>query len=197
MITIYTDGSCDMSKKIGAWAAIIVDENGNETQITGQAKDTTSNRMELMAVLQGLFTLSKPSEVKIVTDSKYVEEAVNKQWLNRWIKDEEYDRPHFELWRILYNLLNIHDITIEWTRGHSGHEFNERCDTLATTEMKKFKKEISKKKDYYAVAVGKKVGIYKTWNECKAQVDRYPGAKYKKFDNQLEAEHFIKKYKKK
>lgn len=196
MITIYTDGSCDMSKKIGAWATIIVDENGNETEITGKAKDTTSNRMELMAVMQGLFTLSKPSKVKVVTDSKYVEESVNKGWLERWIRDEEYDRPHFELWRMLYNLLNIHDITIEWTRGHSGHVYNERCDKLATAQMKSFKKEVLNKKDCYAVAVGRKVGIFSTWNECQKQVNKFPAAKFKKFDNEEEAKAFINKYKK-
>lgn len=195
MITIYTDGSCDTSKGIGAWATIVVKENGEEIELTGNAKNTTSNRMELMAVLQGLFTLSKPSKVKIITDSKYVEEPVNKQWLNRWVKDNEVERPHFELWRMFYNLLEIHEIEVEWTRSHSGHLFNERCDKLATTEMKKFKKTVMNKKDYYAVAVGRKVGIVSTWPECQKLVLKYPSARYKKFDNERDANLYIEKNK--
>lgn len=278
MITIYTDGSCDLSKRIGGWAAILIDSSGREKVVKGSYENATSNRMELMAVLQSLFLLSKPEKIKIITDSKYVEESVNKGWLERWIRDDEFERPHFELWRMLYNLLGIHDITVEWVKGHSGNEYNERCDALAHEEMllacesKKnlfdivsnsevcrseiknnthlFEEEVesifgedlektlnsmkvdktptkerssvsdnskvenksttvnsesvnpkksskSKKKSssasYYAVAIGRKKGVFNTWTECLKSVNKYPGAKFKKFPTKIEAERFVKK----
>ena len=260
MITIYTDGSCDISKRIGGWAAILIDSSGREKIVKGSYENSTSNRMELMAVLQSLFLLSKPERIKIITDSKYVEESVNKGWLERWIRDDELERPHFELWRMLYNLLKIHDITIEWVKGHSGNEYNERCDKLAHEEMllacepkknlfdiassnnedwnsdvkdnshlfeeevqsifgdnleetlnsmkvdktpvnersnqkvehvispqstvkpksKRSPKKKSSSAGFYAVAVGRKKGVFNTWNECLKSVNKYPGAKFKK-----------------
>lgn len=209
MITIHTDGSYNIKHNVGAWSAIITDEDGNETILTGQETDGTSNRMELMAVLQGLFTLSSPTDVLIVTDSKYVEDSINKGWLNNWIKNNEVERPHFELWRMLYNLLKIHNIEVEWVKAHAEHEMNNRCDKLANNAMKDFKKSnigvsprkqkrtknTSKKKDYYAIAVGRKIGIVHTWNECSKLINRYSGAKYKKFDNEQDAKKYIAKNK--
>lgn len=193
MITIYTDGAYDYKQNVGGWAAIVVNEDGDEKEISGSVRNSTSNRMELLAVLQGLFTLSYPAKVTIVTDSKYVEESFNKGWLHKWIEESQFERPHFELWRILYNLEEIHDITIKWVKGHSGHSYNERCDKLATQEIKKVV-EIGKV-NYYAVAVGRKVGIFHTWDECNKQVLKYKGAKFKKFDNLKDAENFIKRNK--
>lgn len=191
MIKIYTDGAYNHKNKVGGWAAIIVDEHEKEKVIKGSVKNTTNNRMELLAVLQGLFTLSKPSKVKIFTDSKYVEDALNKGWLHRWVENEEFDRPNFDLWRILYNLEDIHDIQIEWVKGHSGHIYNERCDKLATQEVEKAAQD----KKFYAVAVGRNVGIFDTWQECNKQVFKFKNAKFKKFDNEEAARKFIERNK--
>lgn len=191
MITIYTDGSYDFKQKIGGWAAIIVDENGEETELSGNTKNVTSNRMELLAALQGLFTLSRPTKVQIVTDSKYVEESFNKGWLHKWVKESQFDRPHFELWRMLYNLDEIHDISMKWVKGHAGHTYNERCDKLATSEVKRVIE--FKKINYYAVAIGRKVGIFSTWDECKEQTLKFKNAKFKKFDTHKGAEQFIER----
>ena len=215
MITIYTDGSYDIKNNVGGWSAIISDEHGHEKTITGQEVDGTSNRMELTAVLQGLFTLSYPTEVLIVTDSKYVEDPINKGWLERWVKDNEIDRPHYELWRMLYNLLKIHKVTVKWVRAHADDEKNNRCDKLANnamndlkrkksgskppvtkpTKVKKAKAKKSTANSYYAVAVGRKVGIVHTWEECSKLINKYSGAKYKKFENENEAKLYIQKKK--
>lgn len=189
MITIYTDGAYSYHNNVGGWAAIIVDQDSRESEITGSVRHVTSNRMELLAVLEGLFTLSQPTDVKVVTDSKYVEESFNKGWLHKWVEESQFERPHFELWRILYNLDKIHDIKIKWVKGHSGHHYNERCDKLASGEVHKITRV--KKKEYYAVAIGREVGIYNTWDECNKQVLKYKRAKYKKFDSHKKALQYV------
>lgn len=222
MITIYTDGSYVGNKRIGGWAAIIVDGD-KENVISGgtfhskeNGENITAQRMEVQAVLEGLFTLSKPSDVLIVTDSSYVCDTINKQWLNKWIAEADFTKKHFDLWRMIYNLLNIHNVKIERVKAHAGHHYNERCDTLAKeaakrqlskstyknanqdilNPTKKAKRPSKKSKNgFYAVAKGRKVGIFKTWNECKSQVDKYKGAKFKKFDTKEDAESFIEIYK--
>ena len=194
MITIYTDGAFNPQQSVGGWAAIIVDENGNEKEYSGGVKNTTSQRMEVLAVLEGLFTLSKPTKVEIVTDSKYVSNSMNKKWLHKWVEESQFDRIHFDLWRILYNLDKMHDITIKWVKGHSGHYYNERADKLAKSEVKKIvgdKAPRGKKGSYYAVAKGRKVGIFSTWDECNKQVNKYKGAIFKKFDTEDDANMFI------
>lgn len=225
MITIYTDGGCQGNPGKGGWAAILVKDD-KETVISGYKKYTTNNHMELLAVLQGLFLLTEPSVVNIVTDSKYVEESFNEQWYERWVENDEVERPNYELWRMLYNLKDIHDISMEWVKGHSGHHYNERCDELASIEMGKVggfdfdktiksnkKTKVGKEKvevdkikletlvennkgytfgDYYAVAKGRKPGIYTSWIDCESQVKKFKGAVYKKFGTKEEAIEFIK-----
>lgn len=223
MITIYTDGGCKGNPGKGGWAAILIDEAGEEFIVSGNKKYTTNNHMELLAVLQGLFMLTEPSKVIIVTDSKYVQDSFSKKWYERWIENEEIERPNYELWRMLYNLKDIHDIKIKWVKGHSGHYYNEKCDTIADREIKKLEgfdfsnkseklneniKNVGKTMkvndklkgkvkddceigDYYAVAKGRKIGIFKTWGECELQVKKFKGAKFKKFNTEQEAKLFI------
>lgn len=229
MITIYTDGSYVEKERIGGWAAIIVDGD-KETVVSGgtfhsknNAQNITAQRMEVQAVLEGLFTLSSPSDVLIVVDSSYVCDTISKNWLVKWIDEADYDKKHFDLWRMIYNLTKIHNITIERVKAHNGHYYNERCDTLAkqaaknqtlkpeyktankdlislltmADENKKAKRKAKKssKEGFYAVAIGRKVGIFKTWNDCQKQVNKFPGSRFKKFDTKLEAENFIELHK--
>ena len=234
MITIYTDGACQGNPGQGGWAAILVDEYNNETIISGNKKYTTNNHMELLAALQGMFLLTKPTKLTIVTDSKYVEESFTKKWYETWVEENQHERPNFELWRMLYNLKDIHTIEMKWIKGHAGHHYNERCDELATSEAKKItgftfdekvdkiipvkeKKLINKeekkplgkknksksgtkkstgieKKTCYAVAKGRIVGIFDTWDECEEQIIGFSGAKFKKFEDRKKAQDFIDKY---
>lgn len=197
MITIYTDGALNKETVLGGWATIVVNESGEETVLTGNQEKTSANRMYLLAALKGLFTLSKPTKVNVVTYSQYVGEVYNQSKFRKLVEDCVYGTQNYDLLNILYNLDQIHEIKITVVKG-AGYEYNERCQELAAKETKKargprFEKP---KEKYYAVAVGRKTGIFSTWEECNKQVLKYKGAKYKKFDKRSQAESFINKHEK-
>ena len=137
VVNIYTDGSCKGNPGPGGWAAIL-EFNGHEKIIKGGEAHTTNNKMELSAVVNALTTLTRPCTVRVVTDSKYVADSFTKGWYENWIIKNDRGRPNFELWEILHAYSKTHHITMEWVRGHQGHEYNERCDTLAQLEAEKF-----------------------------------------------------------
>jgi len=134
-VTIYTDGACSGNPGPGGYAAIMVSA-GNEKVITGGFRNTTNNRMEMMAVINALKALKESCSVQIVSDSEYIVNAVNKGWAVRW-RDSDWKRNKKEkalnpdLWEQLLSLVDLHDVTFLWTRGHNGNEYNERCDQLA------------------------------------------------------------------
>ena len=138
-VIIYTDGACSGNPGPGGWAAVLTC-NGHEKELYGAELSATNNKMELSAVINGLKALTRPCRVKIVSDSSYVCDAVNKGWLSSWKKKDfmtkDGERPNTELWRELDALLQIHDVSFEWVRGHNGHPYNERCDTLAVNAYK-------------------------------------------------------------
>ena len=131
-VTIYTDGACSGNPGRGGWCAILVAGN-KEKVISGGAYLTTNNHMELTAVVSGLDELKYPCDVTIVSDSKYVCDAFNQHWIDNWIKkDTVGDRPNGDLWKELLVLTTMHNVTFEWVKGHDGHPYNERCDTIAS-----------------------------------------------------------------
>lgn len=137
-VEIYTDGACSGNPGKGGWGAVLVYGN-NEKEISGAAADTTNNRMELTAVIEALNALKEPCNVTLTTDSKYVCDAVNQQWVyswrkNGWKKADKKPALNIDLWEQLLKLLDIHTVTFNWVRGHNGHPYNERCDTLAVNE---------------------------------------------------------------
>jgi ribonuclease HI len=134
-ITIYTDGACSGNPGPGGWGTIIV-YNEIEKELCGGEKNTTNNRMELTAVIEGLAALKEPCQVHIVSDSKYVTEAIN-SWLKNWIKKGFDKVKNPELWIRYVEVSKQHKITTEWVKGHSGHEMNERCDKLAVSQVRK------------------------------------------------------------
>lgn len=135
-VIIYTDGACLGNPGPGGWASILTYKDARK-EISGGFSLTTNNRMEILAVISGLEALSRPCQVLVVTDSRYVRDAVEKGWLKSWIskswmrnrKDPVKNR---DLWERLVDLLKIHKVKIDWIRGHSGHPENERCDFLAS-----------------------------------------------------------------
>jgi ribonuclease HI len=134
-ITIYTDGACSGNPGPGGYAAILVarDSRGNvikERQIVGGAKDTTNNRMEITAVIEGLKALTRPTEVTVVTDSKYVMNTVTEGWKRKKNND---------LWQQLDDLTAKHQASWEYVKGHAGHEYNERCDRLAVAQIESYR----------------------------------------------------------
>ena len=134
MITIYTDGSCLTNPGNGGWAAII-NENNEKKIITGNEKNTTNNRMELLAPINALKGIKSGSEIKIYTDSQYVKNGIT-EWINTWLSNDwktskKEDVKNKDLWIELYNLTKFLDIQWIWVKAHDGNPLNEEVDLLA------------------------------------------------------------------
>lgn len=141
-VTIYTDGACSGNPGPGGYCAILVYQ-GKEKCISGGEKVTTNNRMELLAVITALEALKEACCVEVVSDSKYVVDAIEKGWLSSWAAKgwKKADRKpvlNVELWQRLLPLLEKHRVSFTWIRGHAGHPYNERCDEVAVRESQKF-----------------------------------------------------------
>lgn len=145
-VTLYTDGACSGNPGKGGYGAILVyiDSNGikHEKEFSEGYAHTTNNQMELLAVIIGLEALKKPCLVKIISDSKYVVDSIDKGWLKNWVakgwrKSDNKPVPNSELWKRLLKAMESHEIELEWIKGHAGHEYNERCDRLAVEAYKK------------------------------------------------------------
>ena len=135
-VDIYTDGACRGNPGKGGWGAILVFE-GREKELSGGETLTTNNRMELMGAISALEALKEPCEVTLTSDSKYLTDAINKGWLESWKSKgwKKADRSvvlNVELWKRIDELIRVHTVTFVWVHGHMGHEYNERCDALAT-----------------------------------------------------------------
>jgi len=138
MITIYTDGSCLTNPGNGGWAAIIND--GKEIKkISGNEKNTTNNRMELLAPINALKDIKPGVEIKIYTDSQYVKNGIT-EWIINWKKNgwktaNKKKVSNKELWIELDENVNLHDVEWFWVKGHSGNHYNEIADKLAVNAM--------------------------------------------------------------
>lgn len=139
-IYLYTDGACSGNPGPGGYAALII--NGDKKlEITGYDPDTTNNRMELMAVLEGLKEIKVGSEVRIISDSNYVLQGLNK-WVADWKKRDwktasKKDVKNQDLWKKLDAIISKYNVEYIKVKGHSGHEYNDRVDTLARDEIEK------------------------------------------------------------
>ncbi len=140
VVTLYSDGSSLGNPGPGGWGTIL-EFKGKQKELSGKELDTTNNRMELTAVIRGLQALKEPCNVEVVTDSSYVANAIN-SWLKGWIAKDFKKVKNVDLWQEYLEASKAHNIKATWVRGHSGHPQNERCDTLATTQAQKAKKEI-------------------------------------------------------
>ena len=134
MIKIYTDGSCLSNPGNGGWAAIINDNN-NVTKISGSEKNTTNNKMELMAPIRALQKISSNEQVEIYTDSKYVKLGIT-EWVHKWIKNswltsKKEPVKNKDLWIQLYDLTSSLKISWIWVKAHAGNTLNEEVDLLA------------------------------------------------------------------
>lgn len=133
-IEIYTDGACSGNPGAGGYGAILR-YGGKFKEISKGFILTTNNRMELLAVIESLRILKEPCEATIYSDSKYVVDAINKDWIKKWKAKGLGTRPNGDLWLQLDNLLQTHKVTFKWIKGHSGHYYNERCDYLASQAL--------------------------------------------------------------
>ncbi len=137
-VEIFTDGACRGNPGPGGWGALLR-YNGSDKSISGAEADTTNNRMEMTAVIEALKTLKRPCEVVITTDSKYVKDGIT-QWIENWKKrgwKTAARKPvkNIDLWQAMDELVNKHDVTWHWVKGHSGHIENEHVDDLATSAI--------------------------------------------------------------
>ncbi|WP_448581506.1 ribonuclease HI [Thermaurantiacus sp.] len=137
-VDIATDGACRGNPGPGGWAAILV-AGSREKILTGHAPSTTNNRMELTAALEALRALTKPADVRLETDSRYLVEGMTR-WLPAWQRNgwRTADRKpvaNIDLWQALAEAAAPHRIRWEWVRGHAGHPLNERADALANAAI--------------------------------------------------------------
>lgn len=141
-VTIYTDGACSGNPGPGGWGAILIFQ-GKQKEISGGAKNTTNNIMEMTAVIEALKMLKEECIVKIYSDSAYVVNAFNENWIEGWIakgwqNSKKEPVKNKELWQELISLTNKHKVTFIKVKGHSTDELNNRCDFLATSAVKKY-----------------------------------------------------------
>ena len=141
-VEIFTDGACKGNPGPGGWGAILR-YGTTEKEIYGASKNTTNNIMELTAVIESLKNLNKPCELNITTDSKYVKNGIT-EWIHNWKKNgwrtaAKKEVKNKERWIELDSLIQIHSITWDWVKGHSGHPENERADLLANVAIEKLK----------------------------------------------------------
>ena len=142
-IEMFTDGACSGNPGPGGWGTILR-YNGREKELSGGEPETTNNRMELTAVIRGLEALKEPCRVTVTTDSRYVVDGIEQGWAKSWrargwVKADRKPALNPELWGRLLDLLEGHEVTFRWIKGHAGHPENERCDRLAVAEWEKFK----------------------------------------------------------
>lgn len=141
-VILYTDGACSGNPGPGGWGALLL-WKGKEREMTGGALDTTNNRMEMMAVIEGLKALKKPCHVKIHSDSALIVNTFKKGWIENWQKKgwkKSNKKPveNRDLWEKMLKAMKPH--TIEWikVKGHADNQLNNRVDRLAVSASKKF-----------------------------------------------------------
>ena len=141
IVDIYTDGACSGNPGAGGYCSILI-YNGVEKVVSGSENETTNNRMELMAVIKGLECLKETCEVNLYSDSQYVVDAFNKDWIfswqnNGWRTSNKKEVKNIDLWLKLLELYNVHKINFIKVKGHADNEYNNRCDKIAVSEYKK------------------------------------------------------------
>ena len=135
MVEIYTDGSSRGNPGAGGYGVVLISkEHRVRKELSAGYRITTNNRMELLAVIVGLEALKVvPSQVLVYSDSQYVVNAVEKNWLLGWEKTDFKNKKNPDLWKRFLKIYRMHKVRFQWVRGHAGTPENERCDVLATT----------------------------------------------------------------
>lgn len=137
VVEIFTDGACSGNPGPGGWGAILR-YRGVERELSGGDRDTTNNRMELMAAIVALESLKRPVQVVLTTDSVYVKDGITK-WIHNWKKKGWKKVKNPDLWQRLDTATQPHTIQWQWVKGHAGHVENERCDELARLALEDYR----------------------------------------------------------
>lgn len=140
-IDIYTDGACSGNPGPGGWGALIT-WRGKTKELCGGEADTTNNRMEILAAIEALETLKRPTPIRLHTDSVYLRDGITK-WINNWRANgwrtaSKKPVKNVDLWQRLDEVRANYEIEWHWVKGHAGHEENERADELAREGMKPY-----------------------------------------------------------
>ena len=141
LVRLYTDGACSGNPGPGGWAAILK-FGPHQKEISGNMSHTTNNRMELFAVISGLGALKQSCKVEVYSDSTYVVNAFNQNWIESWQKrgwktSDNKPVENQDLWRLLLITMRKHDVSFHKVPGHQDHAENKRCDELARSEVQK------------------------------------------------------------
>ena len=141
LVRLYTDGACSGNPGPGGWAAILK-FGPHQKEISGNMSHTTNNRMELFAVISGLGALKQSCKVEVYSDSTYVVNAFNQNWIESWQKrgwktSDNKPVENQDLWRLLLITMRKHDVSFHKVPGHQDHAENNRCDELARSEVQK------------------------------------------------------------
>lgn len=142
-VTIYTDGACSGNPGPGGYG-IILQYGEHRKEMSAGFDNTTNNRMELLGVITALEALKQPCDVDLYSDSKYVIDAVTKGWAQKWrskgwMRTPKEPAKNPDLWERLLDLLEVHNVTFHWVKGHAQNANNNRCDELAVAAWKKVK----------------------------------------------------------
>ena len=138
-VTIYTDGACSGNPGNGGWGTILM-YNNHKKELSGGEKNTTNNRMELLAAIKGLELLKEPCNVTLYSDSAYMVNAFLQDWVGNWKQNnfrgsDKKEIKNLDLWKRLLELTETHNVTFIKVKGHADNEFNNRCDFLATSAI--------------------------------------------------------------
>jgi ribonuclease HI len=141
-VTIFTDGGADPNPGPGGWGVVLIHSaTGAVKELSGGEPDTTNNRMELMAAIRALESLTRPCVVEMFTDSEYLRRGIT-EWLPEWMargwRRKKGEVQNVDLWKRLAELIGQHEIVWEWVKGHAGNQYNERADRLATRAIRAF-----------------------------------------------------------
>ncbi len=137
VIYLYTDGAASGNPGPGGYG-VVLKCNGKEKEISGGYEHTTNNRMELTAVIKGLEAIKwQNALIEVYSDSAYVINAINKGWLDNWVRKNWHKVKNPDLWQRFLPLYKSHRVSFHWIKGHNGHPENERCDALAVQAYKK------------------------------------------------------------
>ncbi|MBR6740655.1 MAG: ribonuclease HI [Clostridia bacterium] len=140
-VELYTDGACSGNPGPGGYAAILR-YGEKERIVSGGEEDTTNNRMELRAAIEGLKVLKEPCTVELYSDSKYLVDGLEKGWAESWRrrgwkKADKTPAKNPELWQELLDLCQTHEVRLHWVKGHADNPYNNRCDEIAVSYYKK------------------------------------------------------------
>ena len=136
-VTIYTDGACKNNPGPGGYG-VVLQYGEHRRELSAGYRLTTNNRMEILAAIAGLEALKEPCEIRLISDSQYLINAIEKGWARRWrangwMRNKMEKAVNPDLWERLLALCETHKVRFEWVRGHAGHPENELCDKLATS----------------------------------------------------------------